>query len=143
MNASRLSIHLYCLFPLLLGLAACQSNPARNHAGVEGSLHESLEASREIAPPAPPAEVTDALLPPLDIPLPAGPSAREQRFDVAVRNAPAQEFFMSLVAGTSLNLVVHPQVEGEISLNLRNVTIEEVLETVQDMYGYQYREQRG
>jgi MSHA biogenesis protein MshL len=143
MNASHLPIHLYCLFPLLLGLAACQSNPARNHSGVEGSLHESLEASREIAPPAPPAEVTDALLPPLEIPLPAGPSAREQRFDVAVRNAPAQEFFMSLVAGTSLNLVVHPQVEGEISLNLRNVTIEEVLETVQDMYGYQYREQRG
>ncbi|MCA1805967.1 MAG: pilus (MSHA type) biogenesis protein MshL [Xanthomonadaceae bacterium] len=143
MNTSRLPIHLYCLFPLLLGLAACQSNPTRNHSGIEGALHESLEASREIAPPAPPAEVTDALLPPLEIPLPAGRSAREQRFDVAVRNAPAQEFFMSLVAGTSLNLVVHPQVEGEISLTLRNVTIEEVLETVQDMYGYQYRDQRG
>jgi MSHA biogenesis protein MshL len=143
MNVSHLPIHLYCLFPLLLGLAACQSNPARNHSGVEGSLHESLVTSREMTPPAPPAEVTDALLPPLELPLPASRPAREQRFDVAVKNAPAQEFFMSLVAGTSLNLVVHPQVEGEISLNLRNVTIEEVLETVQDMYGYQYREQRG
>ena len=140
MNAKTL--HLCLLAPLLLGLAACQSNPARD-SRVEHALHESLEASRQLTPPAPPAEVSEALLPPLEIPLPGGTPAREQRFDVAVRNAPAQEFFMSLVAGTPLNLVVHPQVEGEISLNLRNVTIDEVLETVQDIYGYQYRVQRG
>jgi MSHA biogenesis protein MshL len=128
---------------LLLGLVACQSNPARNGADIQDSLAESLDASTRLPPPAPPAEVTDALLPPLEIPLPSSRPAREQRFDVAVKNAPAREFFMSLVAGTPLNLAVHPQVEGEISLTLQNVTIDEVLETVQDIYGYQYREQRG
>ena len=143
MNANRFPFHLYCLVPLLLGLAACQTNPARDPGSVERALTESLETSRQLPPPAPPAEVSDALLPPLEIPLPDARPAREQRFDVAVKNAPAQEFFMSLVAGTPFNLVVHPQVEGEISLNLRNVTIDEVLDTVQDMYGYQYREQRG
>ena len=142
MNGKRFH-PLYLLLPLLLGLAACQSNPARDGSRIEQSLAESLETSRQQQPPAPPAEVTDALLPPLDIPLPASQAAREQRFDVAVRNAPAQEFFLSLVAGTPFNLVVHPQVEGEITLTLRDVTIEEVLDTVQDMYGYQYRKQRG
>ena len=142
MNAKPLTLHRCLLVPLLLMLAACQSNPTQD-SRIERSLHESLETSRQLAPPAPPAEVSDALLPPLEIPLPGGLPAREQRFDVAVRNAPAREFFMSLVAGTPLNLVVHPQVEGEISLNLRNVTIDEVLSTVQDIYGYQYRVQRG
>ena len=143
MNANRLHSRLCSLLPLLLVLAACQSNPARDGSGIERSLAESLEASQQPPPPVPPAEVTDALLPPLDMPLPASRPARAQRFDVAVRNAPAREFFMSLVAGTPLNLVVHPQVEGEISRNLRNVTIDEGLDTVQDIYGYQYREQRG
>ena len=144
MNGNRTSLYRCCLLPLLLGLAACQSTPTRDSAGIEHTLTESLAASAQLPPPAPPAEVTDALLPPLDIPLPpAQRPAREQRFDVAVKDAPAREFFMSLVAGTPLNLVVHPQVEGEISLTLQNVTVDEVLETVQDMYGYQYRQQRG
>jgi MSHA biogenesis protein MshL len=143
MNGTPRPLYLLCLLPLLLGLVACQSNPARNGADIQDSLAESLDASTRLPPPAPPAEVTDALLPPLEIPLPSSRPAREQRFDVAVKNAPAREFFMSLVAGTPLNLAVHPQVEGEISLTLQNVTIDEVLETVQDIYGYQYREQRG
>jgi MSHA biogenesis protein MshL len=144
MNGNRSALHLCCLLPLLLALAACQSNPARDGTDIDRALTESIDASAQLPPPAPPQEVTDALLPPLDIPLPpARRPASEQRFDLAVKNAPAREFFMSLVAGTPLNLVVHPQVEGEISLTLQNVTVEEVLEAVQDMYGYQYRQQRG
>jgi MSHA biogenesis protein MshL len=143
MNGNRTPCYLYCLLPLLLGLVACQSNPARDGGSIGQAVTESLAESRQLPPPAPPAEVTAALLPPLDIPLPASRPLVEPRFDVAVRNAPAQEFFMSLVAGTHHNLVVHPQVEGEISLTLQNVTIDEVLDAVQDMYGYQYRKQRG
>lgn len=133
------------LTSLLAGLLlGCQSNPARDASAVQQSVDESLATAQRASPAAPPPEVTEALLPPIQVQLPpAGQRPIEQRFDVAVKNAPAQEFFMSLVAGTPFNMVVHPNVSGEISLSLRDVTIAEVLDTVQDIYGYQYRRDHG
>lgn len=66
-------------------------------------------------------------------------AAGESRFDVMVDNAPAQPFFQGLVAGTPYNMLVHPEVGGRISLTLKHVTIEEVLEAARDLYGYDYR----
>ncbi len=142
MNQNQTFVTKLGIFTLCLFLSACQSNPTRESSAIEKSLDESLKITD--IPEKPPLEITDALLPPLESQLPASmPPLLEDRFDVSVKNAPAQEFFMSLVAGTSQNMVVHPGVEGEISLTLNNVTIEEVLDTVQDMYGYQYRRGRN
>lgn len=65
------------------------------------------------------------------------PQAR--RFDVSVNNIPAKAFFLSLVSEAGVNVVAHPEVDGTISLNLRNVTVEEVLAVVRDMYGYEFK----
>jgi MSHA biogenesis protein MshL len=61
-----------------------------------------------------------------------------QRFDVAVKNLPAQSFYMGLVADTSVNMVVSPEIKGNITLNLKRVSIEQVLQTLEDTYGYSY-----
>ena len=119
------------LVTVLIGGIACasppQPAPTRPPDPSRGRLAERL-----------PPDVQDALLPDIvlrDIP----PVAPEARFDVSVVDAPAHEFFASLVEGTPFNMVIDPQVAGHISLSLKSVTLREVLEATRDAYGYAYR----
>jgi MSHA biogenesis protein MshL len=88
----------------------------------------------------PPAQVAApfAVAPPVAPPAPA-----EERFDVNVMDAEARDFFMGLVAGTTRNLIVHPDVAGRVTLSLKQVTLPEVLVTVRDVYGYDFRRSGG
>lgn len=89
-----------------------------------------------VAPATPPPSVTRALAA-------ATPrAAAAPRFNVDVDEVPARAFFMSLVQDTPINMVVHPDVAGNISLSLKGVTVPEVLEVVREVYGYEY-EARG
>lgn len=133
-------------FPSRLGLlalvglfGACQTFQDGDKQLYEQSnrlFEESLAQSA--ARSVPPAAVQAALIPPLDLGT-AGNAPSGARFDVAVRDMPAREFFLSLMDSAGQNLVVHPGVTGEITFALRRVTLEEVLAAVRDSYGYDYR----
>lgn len=77
-----------------------------------------------------------ALLPSLKIR--EGRSQGPRRFDIAVKDAPAQAFYMGLVADTPINMVVSPEIKGNITLTLKRVTIEQVLQALEDTHGYSY-----
>jgi MSHA biogenesis protein MshL len=62
----------------------------------------------------------------------------QRRFDIAVEEVPANTFFMGLVTDTPLSMVVSPEIKGNITLNLKHVTVEQVLQYVEDVYGYAY-----
>ena len=83
-----------------------------------------------------PKDVADALLPPVTPGRPSRPA--EQRFDVNVRDLPAQAFFLSLVENTQYNVVVQPGVTGDVTLTMRDVTVPQVMEHVRDAFGYDY-----
>jgi MSHA biogenesis protein MshL len=101
---------------------------------------EQQLAEQTQAPKTLPEEVSAALLPPVETEQPLSElSAEEPRFDVSAKDTPAREFFMGLVEGTPYNMVVHPSVSGTISLNLKAVTIPEVMNILRDVYGFSYR----
>jgi len=60
------------------------------------------------------------------------------RFDVSVNNLPARQFFLALAKGAPYNMVVSRGVRGRITLHLKNVTLSEVMQTVERVYGYTY-----
>lgn len=130
-----------CALAAALILAGCQGAP--QHATFDAISQEMAKAKAQpAATPAVDAAVADALLPPasqLASQLPKARPALEERFNVAFNNVPAQQFFRSIVAGTRYNMLVHPDVGGSISANLKDVTLAETLEAIRDMYGYDYR----
>lgn len=117
---------------------ALLQSPVANTTDSIDQMHKELgQATRQIkaAPPVP-DEVMHALTPELDGGFASLPP--EARFDLSVNQLPAQDFFGSLVDGTALNIVVHPAVSGSISLTLKDVSVEDVLEITRDIYGYDY-----
>jgi MSHA biogenesis protein MshL len=87
-------------------------------------------------------DVGTALLPPLAVEMPKVDGRPiEPRFDLAVNNAPAGQVFMAIVSGTRYSMVVHPAVKDPISVNLRDVTVFEALDTIREVYGYEYKMQ--
>lgn len=106
---------------------------------INADLQRATEnRNREPAPDA----VSRALVPPLtgQIDAPAGKTT-EPRFDLSVSNAPASQVFMAIVSGTRYSMLVNPEVTGSISVNLKDVTVMEALDTIRELYGYDYRVQ--
>ncbi|SIS87538.1 pilus (MSHA type) biogenesis protein MshL [Neptunomonas antarctica] len=64
---------------------------------------------------------------------------QEERFDVSARQLSARTFFMGLVEGSPYNMIVHEGITGQISLQLKDVTVAEVMKAVRDVYGYEYK----
>jgi len=123
-------------------LAGCASlNPYQWNRDARKEIGGELDkAVRPDAKAAVPAEVSQALLPPLTTrPQDSRGSPLETRFDLAVNNAPARQVFLSLVEGTPYSLILHPDVGGLVSLQLKGVTVPEAFEAVRRVYGYDFR----
>jgi MSHA biogenesis protein MshL len=122
-------------------LAGCQSAPPSTYEQIKRDVANAA-ANRGPSAPAVDDAVANALLPPaasLATQLPKARPALEERFNVSFNNVPAQQFFRSIVAGTRYNILVHPDVGGSITANLKDVTLLETLDAVREMYGYDYK----
>ena len=86
-----------------------------------------------------PPSISSALMPKMNINLPTAKRSRDRRFDISVKDVEAQLFFMGLVKDTPYSIVVSPEIKGKITLNLKRVTVEQVLQTLENVYGYSYR----
>jgi MSHA biogenesis protein MshL len=127
------------LLPALAALLAGCVSPPPPPAFVDASIdHEMAKASGRKTPPVP--QLEESLLPPLRMEMPqAGGAPIDARFDLSVSNASAAQVFNSLVSGTRYSMLVHPSVAGSISVNLKDVTLREALDSIRDLYGYEYK----
>ena len=129
------------LIPLLaLLMVACQSPPEKRSPTLVQINKEVDEATRANENLSTAEAVNRALLPPLriDIPVPAAPRV-EPKFNLFVNNAPAIQVFNGIVTGTPYSMLVHPEVSGTISVNLKDVTVLDALNVIRELYGYDYR----
>ena len=136
----RHAIHARWLLLLLAGaLAGCAAPGTGNE--VLGQINDVLlKSAAERKAPA--AAVTDkSLMPPLAPQAAVDVPPSEARFDLSVVNAPATQVFMALVSGTRYSMLLPPDVGGNLTLNLKDVTVLEALETIRELYGYEYRVQ--
>jgi MSHA biogenesis protein MshL len=126
---------------LAMLLVGCQSVSPGWRDSVSASVDESLSQARTGRDgKGVPSDVSSALLPPIEITLPQGGAIPlEPRFDLTVNNAPARQVFMGLVEGTPYSMILHPDVSGTISLNLKEATVPEALGVIRQVYGYEYR----
>src|SRR5450759_5298720 len=124
---------------MLLLLAGCAAPTSRNQAA-DSIQREMNQAAQDSAQPSKPEEVNNALLPSLAVGMPRMDNkSLDTKFDLTVNNTPASQVFMSIVSGTRYSVLLHPDVSGNISLNLKDVTVFEALEAIREMYGYDYK----
>jgi len=134
-------LHPY-LLPLIIAvfLCACATQQPKNSTTLN-KIKDELKQVAEMKAQAPtPDAINNALLPPLKIAAPKSSAKQlEQRFDLVINNAPANQVLMGIVSGTRYSMLVRQDVTGTISVNLKDVTVFEALDSLRDLYGYEYR----
>ncbi|WP_233009264.1 pilus (MSHA type) biogenesis protein MshL [Rheinheimera faecalis] len=117
-----------------LSLAACQGlQDTKVPQQAQAALAESQKQPKPAAPVVPDSVTQDLLA--LATPMQQGQSM-QPRFNVAAANVDVADFFTSLVADTDYSVAIHPAVSGQITLDLKQVTLNETFSVVEQLYGY-------
>ncbi|MBS4720044.1 pilus (MSHA type) biogenesis protein MshL [Aeromonas caviae] len=127
--------HPFCLLPLALAVAGCTTYRHPEPVQAKDALKQAISEQSPTAPltslpPSVQSELLQLNRPqqPMTIP--------EKRMRIAAHDVDAVEFFGSLFKGSRYSVAVHPGVAGVISVELKDVTLQEALATVGDMYGF-------
>lgn len=123
-----------------LAVAGCAGvpTPDATRTAIQQEISQAAQ-SQPGKPSVSEAQARAELLPPLKVDLPkAAAEPVEPRFDLVVNGAPAQDVFMAIVSGSRYSMLVHPDVSGTLSVNLKNITVPEALSAIRELYGYDY-----
>ncbi|HHF3147541.1 TPA: pilus (MSHA type) biogenesis protein MshL [Vibrio diabolicus] len=107
----------------------------RDPVEVKEALNESINQANSRTLEEIPSSVEADLMPNLDSNV-SSEQGTSKRFRIQANAVDARSFFASLVKGTEYSVAIHPAVQGNITVNLSDVTLDEVLSVVQNMYGY-------
>lgn len=108
----------------------------RDPVEVKQSLNQSINEANSRQLEQLPASVEADLMPDLT-PSDSAAATHLKRFRIQANNVAAKAFFASLVQNSEYSVALHPAVEGRITVNLTDVTLDEALNVVRDLYGYE------
>ncbi|XAW89758.1 pilus (MSHA type) biogenesis protein MshL [Vibrio sp. CDRSL-10 TSBA] len=119
---------------MIAALMGC-SMGHRDPVEVKKSLDQSIQDSNSRNLEQLPASVEADLMPDLHE-TETGAARNLKRFRIQAKDVDAKAFFASLVQNTGYSVAIHPAVEGQITVNLSDVTLDEALDVVRNLYGY-------
>jgi MSHA biogenesis protein MshL len=120
-----------------LALSGCATSREARDLAAYQRIKSELDQAAAARPPAAPA--MEPITEPRPVQVAPSVPRNEPRFSLAVNDAPADTVFLSIVSDTRYSMLVHPEVVGRISINLQNVTVFEALDSIRELYGYDYR----
>ncbi|WP_038175292.1 MULTISPECIES: pilus (MSHA type) biogenesis protein MshL [Vibrio] len=110
----------------------------RDPVEAKNALNEAINQNNSLGLDELPASVEADLMP--ELTTSSGDLVAQhsiKRFRIKANQVDAKAFFASLVKGTAYSAAIHPNVSGTITANLNDVSLDEVLNVIEDMYGYQ------
>ncbi|PKQ73394.1 pilus (MSHA type) biogenesis protein MshL [Aeromonas sobria] len=128
--------HRLCLITVAMMAAGCTTYQHPEPTQAKDALKQAMNEQQKQAAPltALPKSVQSELLQLNRPQMPVG--MPEKRLRIAANDVEAVEFFGSLFKGSRYSVAVHPGVAGLVSVELKDVTLPEVLVVVGDMYGF-------
>jgi MSHA biogenesis protein MshL len=130
-----------CFTGLWLLLLGCQSVPTKPTQVNEVLDQAIAQADKKVAPVAL-AEIPNAIQQELmqnDMLQAKKGLLAEKRLSIAASQIDAQVFFGALIEDSTYSIAIHPEVMGKITLNLKNVTLFETLDVIEELYGFDIR----
>jgi general secretion pathway protein D len=119
---------------LAVALSGCTVYPPKPRDASPGHL--------STAPQAPPAEIPEPVSRTPYVPAPqAAPPA--EKYTVVVSNVPMKELLFALARDAAINVDVHPEVEGNITLNAVDQTLSQILDRIARQQPIRYEEYNG
>ncbi len=128
-------LKLSCLSIVVTLLASCETlstKPEQKSRLAVEAISEGQTQNSKVAQQN--AISADQALSTLVIDEPPKPTIVEDRFDVSVKDVDVKGFLLGLVDSTDYNLIVSPELAMKISLQLKNVTVSEVLHALTQIY---------
>jgi MSHA biogenesis protein MshL len=121
------------LASVLISCASPEKSHVEDYLATEITQQKLLSSSNDLMDL--PSSVNDVLL--------ANTPNHEQdamleaeKYDINARGVDAVGFFAGLIKDTPFSVAIHPEVSGAISLDLKQVTLDQVFSLITDIYGY-------
>lgn len=129
MNAASPNLFRCALLSALVALGGCAQEP------------RIAQSQGHISQP-PPAQAASAIPAPVQVPTQLPPpkvQAKPITYNVVVTEVPAKELLFSLARDTKLNIDVHPNIQGVVTLNAINETLPAILDRIANQVNLRYK----